>query len=90
MSRAMNAEMAHRFDTVLPEAGGLLHLAEVRQNLSRGLEDPKARSGRTFLHPTEREHLAKVFTLLDDDEEAKSTIMSIVAFAQMKNDVAGF
>lgn len=85
----MDKEMAARYDPVFPEMGGLLHLKEVRKKIGQSLTNGGERSGRTFLHPVEAEHLRKILVLLGDDEEAKSTLMSLVTFAQMKSDVAG-
>lgn len=86
----MRGDMARRFDAIFPESGGLEHLAQVRTKFAKKLGDTSQRAGSTFFHPQEVEHVRKVLTLLGDDEEAKATIMSVMAFAQMKNDVASF
>lgn len=90
MSMYMNKSMAERLDPVLPAAGGLMRLQEVRMDFARKLKNPEERCSRTFLHPQEAAHLNKAFELLGDDEEAKASLMSYIAFAQMKNDCAGF
>lgn len=86
----MNEAMARRLDPALPAAGGLMHLREVKKNLKLfSGENGESRVPDTFLHPVEAEHLNKAFTLLGDDLAAKSTLMTFIAFAQMKNDCAG-
>jgi hypothetical protein len=85
----MGKQMAKRFDPLFPEMGGLEHLAEVRLAMAQRLENPGAKVKETFFHPIEVEHIRKVLQLLGDDEEAKATIMCKIAFAQMKDDVAG-
>jgi hypothetical protein len=90
MSLFMNKAMARRFDPVFPEAGGLEYMAEVRKNFITKLGTAaKERCGDTSFHPKEAEHVRKALVLLGDDEEAKATLMSWLAFGQMKNDVAG-
>jgi|GEM_PF-2866781 len=86
--------MAKRFDPLLPEAGGLARLREVRLAFYRRLEtsgNERAPStdNQTFLYPQDVERLSKILKLLADDEESRAMIMSYIAFAQMKNDVAG-
>jgi hypothetical protein len=82
--------MAERFDPLFPEAGGMKHLAEVRGKWASGLADKTQRAPRTFFHPDEIPHIRKALAGLGDDEVAKATLMSYLAFAQMKSDVAGF
>lgn len=81
--------MAARFDPLFPQAGGMVHLDQVRQEFVTGLANKSERAPRTMFHPAEIAHLQKAFAGLGDDEVAKSTLMSYLAFAQMKSDVAG-
>ncbi len=83
----MGTGMARRFDPLFPEMGGLQRLGALCRD--RSPQETKT-VGDTFFRPDEVEHIKKVLCLLGDDDEAKATIMSIIAFAQMKNDVAGF
>ena len=85
----MNKQMAERFDPWFPESGGLEHLGEVRERMMAKLPNQSEKVGRTFFHPIEIVHIRKALRLLEEDEEAKATIMSRIAFAQMKNDCAG-
>jgi hypothetical protein len=82
-------DMATRFDPVFPEAGGLERLV-VREQHIESSPDPKARTGDTSFHPDEVAHIRKVLGLLGDDQEARSTLMSWLVYAQMKCDVAGW
>jgi hypothetical protein len=84
----MRGDMARRMDAVFPDAGGLEHLAQVRRAFLEKISDLKARAGETSLLPQEAEHIRKILLLLGDDKEAKATLMSWIAFGQMKNDVA--
>ncbi len=85
----MCPDMARRFDPLFPEMGGLEHLADVRRKFLDRLGKREGTGNNTFFHPEEVEHVRKALRLLGDDEEAKATLMSKLAFAQMKNDCAG-
>jgi hypothetical protein len=82
--------MQERFDPLFPEAGGMAHLADIRGKWASGLPDRMQRAPRTFFHPDEIGHIRKALAGLGDDGVAKATLMSYLAFAQMKSDVAGF
>jgi len=86
----MSRDMAERLDPLFPNAGGLEHLKEVRLRWGTSLSDSSQRAGNTMFHPEEVEHLNKALDALQDDEVARSTLLSILAFAQMKSDVAGW
>lgn len=81
--------MARRFDPLFPEMGGLEHLADIHCKFLDRLGPRKDTENNTFFRPEEVEHVRKALRLLGDDEEAKATLMSVLAFAQMKNDCAG-
>lgn len=84
--------IAGLLDPVFPEAGGLIHLKEVRGNLFGKVPIPEQieRMGGTFLHPIEADHVRKMLVLLGDDEEAKSTLMCMVAYIQNVKEVDGY
>ena len=80
------------FDPVFPEAGGLIHLKEVRGSLFEKIPIPEQmeRVGSTFLRPIEADHVRKMLVLLGDDEEAKSTLMCMIAYIQDVKEVPGY
>lgn len=84
----MNKEMADRLDPLFPEAGGLMRLVQVRKDSASALADPNEKVGRTSFHPSDVAHIRKAFRLLADDEDAKAALISWIAYAQMKSDVA--
>jgi len=88
MSLYMNDEMAKRLDPVFPEAGGLMHLEEVRKRSLPTITNPHEKAGDTSFHPSDVIHIRKALGLLGGDDEAKAALMSWLAFAQMKDTVA--
>lgn len=88
--RWMGRDMARRFDPLFPETGGLEHMADVYLKFRERVKDGKEKDRPTFLYPEEVEHVRKALRLLGDDEEAKATIMSVLTFAQKKDDRSGW
>ena len=86
-----NKELLARMDLAFPNAGGFEHLEKVREEwierIPQGMPDP---SPQTNFHPAEMEQFNRIFDLLKDDEPARATLASWLAFAQLKNDCAGF
>lgn len=91
MQNEISPYIASLLDPVFPEAGGLVHLQEVRRAFFEKVPIPEQieRAGETFLNTIEADHVRKMLVLLDEDEEAKSTLMGMVAYIQNKKDMAG-
>ena len=82
--------MALRFDPVFIDSGGFVHLMKTRESVAARLADKSERAGKTMFHPVDVEHFNRIFKKLEGDDEAKSTLMAYLNFAQTKSDCAGF
>jgi len=85
----MNKTMAGRFDLLFGQYGSLLDHADIRKKMFERLDNPAEKAGDTSFHPEEVKHILSALECLAGNPEAQATLMSALAFAQMKNDCAG-